>query len=168
MNNSKLNEGLNNGDLRGLVDSTIFVDKHRPKIGTDGTTVVVAFFLKYDDPAKDLSNFIQTSELEHLDVDASDTMNDDGNYTVYVEFSRDEELYPKVSHLLNMIDRITSEKGEWKFTPMGSKEEIEFNEENFMNHVIMSTEEYDARFKKEEKKSISEKIKERINFMVNY
>ena len=165
---SIINEGLQSGELKGLVDSTIDIDRHRPKVGRDGETVVVALYLKYPQPAEDLANFIQTSELEHLDVESSNSMDDNGNYTVYVEFDRDSDLFIKVNYLLEMVDMVTSEKGHWNFHPLGEPNSLEFNKNSFAKYIITSSQEYDEKYKKRKKKTVEEEIKERIKFMVNY
>jgi hypothetical protein len=167
MMTSNINEGLINGDLRGLVDSILMIDQYKPKIGEDGDTVTVAFTVRYDEPAKDLSNFIQTSDIDHLDVDASESMDENGNYQVFVEFERNRGLYNGIRLLLDMIDKVTSEKGDWKFTALSTDEDLEFNKENFNSYVILSPQEYNDRYKTNQQ-TAEQEIKERMKFMVNY
>lgn len=142
-----LNEGLAYEDLKGLVDNTISIDQYKPKIGEDEDTVVVAFKVTYEDPAKDLSNFIETGDLEHLDVEASTVPETDGSYRVFVEFLRDFKLFDKLQAMLHSIDQITSrEDGLWAYRAYNIKTEIEFTEENFKRDIIDSRVEYRKKY----------------------
>jgi len=161
----KILEGLKNGDLKGMVNNNVLIDNHKPKFGTDSDTVVLAMAISYEKPAIDLANFLQSSELDLLDVDHGDVIDDNGSYWVYVEFERNKYLYKSIKLLLMSLDRITSDHGDWTFSIMGSEDQIEFSKENFDEHIITNIEDYNEKFKKVNE---SELIKKRINFMVNY
>ena len=165
-NKKHITEGLENGDLKGMVSSIISIDHYKPKTGTDEEAVVVVFFLKDSNPAKDLVSFIHMSEIDLLDVEASTSIDDDGNYHVYVEFERTSGLFNSLMVLLNSVDKVTSDKGDWKFIPFKSKEEYPVNKENFKSMVIDDKNEYIQTYGKN--KTPEETIKERIQFMVNY
>jgi hypothetical protein len=160
----KINEGLEHNDLKGLVDNVLNIDQYKPKIGNDGETVVVAFTVKYENPAKDLANFIETSYVEQLDVEASDVPNEDGDYKVFVEFARTPNLFNKIKALLDDINTITSEIGMWKYQGFKSNSVKDFSEENFNNDIILTPQEYNQKFKK----SNEDIVKERMKFLVNY
>jgi hypothetical protein len=66
-----------------------------------------------------------------------------------------------------MIDKVTSEKGDWKFTALSTDEDLEFNKENFNSYVILSPQEYNDRYKTNQQ-TAEQEIKERMKFMVNY
>ena len=161
-----ITEGLENGDLKGMVSNIVSIDHYKPKTGTDEEAVVIVFFLKDAAPAKDLVSFIHMSEIDLLDVEASLSSDDDGNYHVYVEFERSTGLFNSLKALLNSVDKITSDKGKWMFIPFKSKEEYPFSKEMFNTHVINSKNEYLKTYGKD--KTPEETIKERIQFMVNY
>ena len=149
MNNpKKISEGLEFEDLRGLVDSNVMIDLHKPKIGDDEDTVVVAFDVTYEDPAKDLSQFIETGALEHLDVEVSDSPDQDGTWKVFVEFQRDNDLYEKVEAMLNSVDQITSRENDWTYRAFNVKEEVKFNAENFRRDITDSRYEYRKKYGK--------------------
>ena len=57
------------GEMTNLVTPTISIDQYKPKIGEANETVVVAFEVAFEQPAKDLSNLIETDITESLDVD---------------------------------------------------------------------------------------------------
>ena len=84
------------GEMENLVTPTISIDQYTPKIGESNETVVVAFEVKFEQPARDLSNLIETDVTEHLDVDVSEGPNGQGNTMVFVEFNRDSGLYEKI------------------------------------------------------------------------
>ena len=144
MKNSKITEGLEFEDLRGLIDSEISVDQYKPKVGEEADTVVVAFFVTYEEPAKDLSNFIETSNVEHLDVEVSTSPDESGRYMVFVEFSRDYKLFDKLESLLHDINQITSkDRNEWEMVPIRNKgKSVVFSRESFEKHVVTSAPKY--------------------------
>lgn len=166
MKRKNLKEGLQYEDLRGLVDNTFSVDQYKPKIGSEDETVVVAFTVTYEEPAKDLSTFIETSPIEHLDVEASTAPESDGSYRVFVEFTRDFKLYEKLENLLRDIDQITSkDDGGWNYIAFKSGgKESEFNKENFKRDVVDSAVEYRMKYLD---KTTNEEI-ERLKKLVKY
>ena len=138
-----LNEGVRFGDMKGLISPTIEVDRYKPKIGEEEDTVVVAFTVKYEEPAEDLATFIQNGTVEHLDVDSSVAPEADGTYNVFVEFVRDRKLFEKLDALLNDINLTVDSKNDWKFISFKhSDEPMDFNQENFDNTVIQSKVKY--------------------------
>lgn len=140
----QLTEGLEFGDLKGLVNSTVMIDLHRPKIGDDEDTVVVAFDVTYEQPAKALSQFIETGALDHLDVEVSGSPDQDGTWKVFVEFMRDQDLFDKIKGMLQGIDQITSRaKGSvWTYRAFNVKKAVKFNADNFKRDIIDSRYEY--------------------------
>ena len=78
---------IQNNDLIDLIKSTFSVDQYKSKIGDDKNVVVLAFEVKDADPAKDLSQFIETGH-DCIDVDVSPGPDKDGNYKVFVELER--------------------------------------------------------------------------------
>lgn len=144
---NKVSEGLEYEDLKGLVSSNIMIDLHKPKIGEDEDTVVVAFDVTYEEPAKDLSQFIETGDLEHLDVEVSDAPDKDGTWNVFIEFQRDNDLFEKVEAMLNSVDQIIAREDDiWTYRAFNVKKEIEFNAENFRRDITDSRYEYRKKY----------------------
>ena len=54
-------ESLKENDLRGLVSPSITIDQYKSKLGKDEKIIVAGFRVKDQDPAKDLSQFIESS-----------------------------------------------------------------------------------------------------------
>lgn len=160
-NQKIISEGLNFEDLKGLVDNMIVIDLYKPKIGDVEDTVVVAFNVTYEDPAKDLADFIETSTLEHLDVDVSSAPDENGVWKVFVEFQRDHNLFEKVQQLLNNVDQITSrDDGQWTYRAFKVKKEQEFSEENFRRDIVDSRYEYRKKFLRNEEPDQPDELEE--------
>jgi hypothetical protein len=164
----QISEGLEYEDLKGLVGSQISIDQYKPKIGAVEETVVVAFTVTYEDPAKDLSSFIETGAIEHLDVEASPAPDKDGDYKVFVEFTRDHNLFEKVEALLNSVDQITSkDDNNWQYVAYKVKEPQEFNEENFQRDIVDSAVKYRMTFLQGNNTAVTESL-QRLQQLVKY
>lgn len=156
-----ISEGLKFEDLKGLVDGMIVIDLYKPKIGDVEDTVVVAFNVTYEEPAKDLADFIETSTVEHLDVEVSSAPDANGVWKVFVEFQRDHNLFEKIQEMLNNVDQITSrDNGTWTYRAFRVKKEVEFNEKNFKRDVIDSRYEYRKKFLRNEKSEQPDELEE--------
>ena len=101
-----INEGLRTGDLIDLVNNTLSIDEYFSKI--DNKNIVVAFYLYDKDPALDLMQFIDKSEISILDADISTAPDPDGSYIVFVEFERTTEFPKRLINLLDSIKVLTS------------------------------------------------------------
>ena len=161
---SNIFEGLSYEEMQGLVLGSVSIDQYKPKVDKEENVCVVAITVSYEQPAKDLSNFIETGALDHLDVEISGAPNNDGEYKVFIEFSRDKDLYKKIRDMLNSINRITSDKGEWKFTGYKMEGEQVFNKDNFNKFIMSTPEDYRKRFNRQPE----DQIKERMEFLVKY
>tara|TARA_R110000851_G_scaffold252842_2_gene405309 strand:- start:1780 stop:2292 length:513 start_codon:yes stop_codon:yes gene_type:complete len=138
----RFTEGLEFGDLKGLINDNITIDLHKPKIGNDEDTVVISFDVTYEEPAKDLSQFIESGALEHLDVEVAGSPDSDGTWKVFVEFARDHELFDKIAAMLSGVDQITTRGGEWTYRAFNVKKPVQFNADNFRRDVTDSRYEY--------------------------
>lgn len=161
---TQISEGLHFEEMQGLVDSVVSIDQYKPKIGDNADTVVVALTVQYEKPANDLSNFIETGISEHLDVESSPAPNSDGVYKVFVEFERSPKLYKKIREMLDGINKITSDKGNWEFTAYKLDEPRTLDEERFNRDVITDPDTYRAKFER----TADQEIKERIEFLLKY
>lgn len=162
-----LKEGLENGELRGLVYNEISIDQYKPKIGNEEDTVVLAFSVKYEKPAQDLANFLETSELEFLDIEASDIPSEEGDYKVFVEFERNSDLINNIITALTIINRVTSEKGKWAYMAYKQSDIKEISVKNLKSDLILNKKEYKRMINKN-KQMTEDSIRNRIKFLVNY
>jgi hypothetical protein len=88
---------IQHNDLVDLIEPIISIDQYKSKVGDDKNIVVVAFSIKDPDPAKDLSQFIETGH-ETVDVDVSPGPDKDGLYKVFVELERNSKLFDSIDN----------------------------------------------------------------------
>lgn len=128
----KLTEGLKEGDLEYLVDSTISIDEYESKLDDD--SIVVGFFIDDKDPAEDLNRFIQKGATAILDTDVSPAPNEDGKFMVFVEMLRDKEFPAKLCEILENIRGLTGHES-WLMTVYNHEEPIEVSAEAIKKNV---------------------------------
>jgi len=133
------------GEMTNLVTPTISIDQYKPKIGEANETVVVAFEVAFEQPAKDLSNLIETDVTESLDVDVSDGPNADGKYMVFVEFERNGNLYENIMNIVKVASQATSIT-EWKYSYYKGTDSADLTAENLAETVLDNSEEYVLRY----------------------
>ena len=102
-----LAEGLEIGDLSRLVDNRATVDEYKSKLGKDEEIVVLAFKVQGKSPALDLVNFIEKSYDWILDADASSGELNDGNYLVFVELDRDENVPDNLVQMFEDLEKLS-------------------------------------------------------------
>src|SRR5690606_30290855 len=79
-----LKESLFPGDLKDLIKPVVSIDEFEPKI--DPAAIVLAFYAREEDPAFDLSRFIEFGPINSvLDTEVSPAPDEDGFYLVFVE-----------------------------------------------------------------------------------
>jgi len=113
---SKLDEGLRENDLDDLVLPTITIDDFEPKSGDDDEVVVVTFRAKDDEPANDLASFIEKGSHDILDTEVSPSVDEDGNYLIFVEIRRSDSLFDTVKGIVKDVTRLVNiEKWQFQF-----------------------------------------------------
>jgi hypothetical protein len=139
-NRRPLNEGLRSGDLKEFVNNTFTVDQYRSKMGEDQDIVVLGFRVKEKYPAMDLVEFIETGYKYILDADMSSGEEHDGQYQVFVELERTEQLPEQLVHLLSGVGQLTGNR-KWNFKYQASPI-VEFSEDAVMEHIPKTPSEY--------------------------
>lgn len=133
---------LKNEDLRGTVLPTVSIDEFEPKAGNEMDVIVVAFYLKDQAPAEDLNTFIQRGFIDTLDVEVSPNTDQDGNYLVFVEMSRDDTFPNKFQALLKDVVNVTGPV-DWKVkTYFSDGMEFDYNDPELYKYVIIEPEDY--------------------------
>lgn len=158
-----INEGLREGELEDLVKPWFSIDIHKPKIGEERDTVVVAFYCRYEDPAKDLSTFIEKGPYNTLDVDVSPSPDTNNNWLVFCEFDRDDNLYDSIKTILDNIVHITNIT-DWKFRAYRHEDILEFEPVTFKDAVITSKAKYYTVTQLEEQ----QQVRKRMEFLRTY
>lgn len=113
-NNQPLNEGLRELDLEKLIYPMFEVDTYRSKMGEDRDVCVLSFTAKDRGPARDMMEFVEKGYGFVLDADISAGENDQGEYTVFVELTRNPQLAEQIKDLTYGIQKLTGIK-EWSF-----------------------------------------------------
>jgi hypothetical protein len=137
-----LNEGLRPLDLKEMVMPTFEVDTYRSKMGEDKDVCVLSFTVKDRLPAKDLMEFIEKGYHFVLDADVSSGENGNGEYSVFVELSRNPELAEQIREITYGVKRLTG-IDDWKFKYHKNSSIYEVSEETLKNVVPKSPEDYE-------------------------
>jgi hypothetical protein len=105
--NSPLFESLGFKDLEGLMKPTIHVDEFSSKMGDDDDIIVVSFFVRDAQAARDLMNWFEKGYDFILDADRSPGEVKPGRYLVYAEIRRRSTAGGQVEQLLNDLNTLT-------------------------------------------------------------
>lgn len=130
-----INEGLKSGDLRDVVKNTISIDQFYGKLDDDN--IVVVFYVDDEDPAYDLCDFIDKSEVEHLDAEVSNVPNENGRFLVYVEFIRNKKFPGRCSTLIRSISNLVKIK-KWYFETYNVDSKLKLSKETIKNNVRLN------------------------------
>jgi hypothetical protein len=140
---TQINEGLQAGDLRMLVDNIFEVDSFASKMGEDKEIVVLAFTVKSQDPAQDLVEFIENGYDFVLDADASPGELSDGKYKVFVEIERNRRIAEQILELLNGISKL-ADIDDFKFRYHKSFHSIDADKDNLDTSIPKTKDEYEV------------------------
>ena len=113
INKDKLDEGLRPNDLQHLILDKISLDEFEPKSGDSKDILVMGLYSVDEEPARDLSRFIERGYIDVIDTEVSPGPDDDGNYMVFVEIDKNKDTMKKVSQVLHDVKSITT-INEWQ------------------------------------------------------
>lgn len=119
-------ENLQAGDLEDLVRPYIEIDTFEPKVDDDA--IVVAFFVREEDPAQDLSRYIEFGPEEVLDTEVSPAPDENGYYIVFVEMER-KDLAKNIIAVLQTVQYITN-NDVWKYRAYGQEDKLDLKKFN--------------------------------------
>jgi hypothetical protein len=139
----QLNEGLQAGDLKMLVDNIFEIDSYASKMGEDKDIVVLAFTVKSREPADDFVNFVENGYDFVLDADASPGELSDGKYKVFVEIERNRRIAQQITELLNGIG-LLADIEEFKFRYYKSFHSVDADESNLDEMIPKTKEDYET------------------------
>ena len=143
--NNQLFESLGFKDLDGLLKPTIHVDEFSSKMGDDDDIIVVSFFVRDQQAAKDLMNWFEKGYDFVLDADRSPGEIKPNRYLVYVEIRRRSTAGGHVEQLLNDLNTLTEfDVSDWTMHYKGK--EIPFNRDTFDQTVPLSPKAYRDRY----------------------
>ena len=100
-------EGLQYKDLEGIMKSTVHIDEFASKMGDDDDIVVVSFFVRDLQAAKDLVGWFEKGYDFVLDADRSPGEIKPSRYLVYVELRRRPAVAKQVGTLIEDLGTLT-------------------------------------------------------------
>ena len=153
---------IQHNDLVNLIEPVISIDQFKSKVGDDKNIVVLAFDVKDAEPAKDLSQFIETGH-DTVDVDVSPGPNKDGFYKVFVELERNSKLFSNIDTILKDVKRVDNDISTFTFNAYKQDAPLDWNEGNFKTAVYSSSYDYTIATNPE-----AHVIAERMKFLNSY
>lgn len=130
-----LNEGLTRNALQHLVLPLLSIDEYQSKI-SDKHVIVVAFFVKDDDAANDLSNFVDQSHNPVLDTEVSPSPTPEGFYLVFIELQRNAEFPTTLMSIIEEVENLTAIKT-WDFDCSSLDKPVRLTVENIKKHIVL-------------------------------
>ena len=144
--NNQLFESLGFKDLDGLMKPTIHVDEFSSKMGDDDDIIVLSFFVRDPQAAKDLMNWFEKGYDFVLDADRSPGEIKPNRYLVYVEIRRRSTAGGNVETLLNDLNTLTEFEDNSAWTMHYKGKEIPFSRDTFDSTVPLTPKQYRDRY----------------------
>jgi len=142
-----LRENLEMGDLTRLVHDELHIDEYKSKMGTDADVCVVSFKVAGKEPSADLVSFIEKGYDFVLDADVSSGEKEGGDYLVFVELERTNELPEQIIEIMEDIMNLTEQKiEEWRVRYYKSTTDNDLTQESLANIIPLTPEAYDAKY----------------------
>ena len=150
-NNSKLqlSEALGFKDLEGLMKPTIHVDEFSSKMGDDNDIIVLSFFVRDAQAAKDLMAWFEKGYDFVLDADRSPGEIKPNRYLVYVEIRRRSTAGGHVEQMLMDLNTLTEFDGATDWTMHYRGKSIPFSRDAFDAAGPLSPRAYRERYEQD-------------------
>lgn len=137
----QLIEGLDHHDMKNQISPILSVDEFAAKMGSDDDIVTLAFSVKGDQAAKDLSNWFERGYDFVLDAQPSTGEIARNRYLVFVEMQRRLAIPSRIIEILDDLGTLTAYKlSDW--TIKINEEEIEATEELLKQNIVLSPHQY--------------------------
>ena len=147
--NNQLFESLGFRDLEGLLKPTIHVDEFSSKMGDDDDIIVVSFFVRDAQAAKDLMMWFEKGYDFVLDADRSPGEIRPGRYLVYVELRRRSTAGGNIEQLLDDLNTLTEFEDSLAWTMHYRDQELPFTRDAFDATVPLTPRAYRERYEKD-------------------
>jgi hypothetical protein len=144
--NNLLSESLSFKDLEGLVKPTVHVDEFSSKMGDDDDIIVISFFVRDAQAAKDLMMWFEKGYDFVLDADRSPGEIKPGRYLVYVEIRRRSTAGGHVEQLLSDLNTLTEWENSADWTMHYRGKEYPFSQDQFDSVVPLTPRAYRERY----------------------
>jgi hypothetical protein len=140
----QLNEGLGYKDMEGMMKPTVHIDEFSSKMGEDADVIVVSFFVRDKQAAKDLMNWFEKGYDFVLDADQSPGEIKPNRFLVYLEMRRRNAAPGQIDEILRDLNTLTEyEPDDWIM--VYKKKKHEWSPETFAELVPLTPNEYRAR-----------------------
>jgi hypothetical protein len=140
----QLNEGLGYKDLEGIMKPTIHIDEFSSKMGEDSDVIVVSFFVRDRQAAKDLTSWFEKGYDFVLDADTSPGEIKPNRYLVYLEMRRRNAAPKQIEEILDDLGTLTEYDSE-DWVMVYKKRRHEWSPETFAELVPLTPNEYRER-----------------------
>ena len=138
-----LSEGLQYKDLDGMMKPRLHVDEFAAKMGDDDDIIVLSFFVRDLQAAKDLVGWFEKGYDFVMDADRSPGEIKPSRYLVYLEMRRRRSAAQHVQTLLDDLGTLTEfDPEEWTFKYDGR--DHEWSEKAFQELVPLTPDAYRA------------------------
>ena len=155
-NSKLLRENLEQGDLKRLVNNELHIDEYKSKMGTDEDVCVISFKVSGKEPGADLVSFIEKGYDFVLDADVSSGEKEGGDYLVFVELQRSEELPEQIIAIMNDLMNLTEQTIEdWRVRYYKSTVDSELTSEVLADIIPLTPQAYDAKYGKDDEEEIA-------------
>ena len=139
--NNPLFEALNYKDMEGLMKPTVHVDEFSSKMGDDDDIIVISFFVRDEQAAKDLMNWFEKGYDFVIDADRSPGEIKPNRYLVYVEIRRRSTAGAHVENLIDDLGTLTEfNNSDWTMHYRGK--EVPFSRDEFDRLIPLSPKAY--------------------------
>jgi hypothetical protein len=143
-NYPQLNEGLGYKDMEGMMKPTVHIDEFSSKMGEDADVIVVSFFVRDKQAAKDLMHWFEKGYDFVLDADQSPGEIKPNRYLVYLEMRRRNAAPGQIDEILRDLNTLTEyEPDDWIM--VYKKQKHQWNPETFAKLVPLTPNEYRER-----------------------
>jgi hypothetical protein len=150
-NSKLLRENLEQGDLKRLVHDELHIDEYKSKMGDDSDVCVISFKVSGKEPSADLVSFIEKGYDYVLDADVSSGEKEGGDYLVFVELDRTEELPEQIIQIMEDLLNLTEQKIEdWRVRYYKSSEDHDLTADTLEQIIPLTPEAYDAKYGEDE------------------
>jgi hypothetical protein len=138
-----LREALEYKDMEGMIKPTIHVDEFAAKMGDDDDIIVISFFVRGEQAARDLVNWFEKGYDWVMDADRSPGEIRPGRYLVYIEMRRRSTAGERVAEAIEDLATLTEfEPDAWTMHYDGKT--TPFSREEFDRQVPLSPKDYRA------------------------
>jgi hypothetical protein len=137
----QLKEGLGYKDMEGMMKPTIHIDEFTSKMGEDADVIVVSFFVRDKQAAKDLMHWFEKGYDFVLDADTSPGEIKPNRYLVYIEMRRRNAAPRQIEEILDDLSTLIEyDSNEW--TMVYKKKRHDWSPETFAELVPLTPNEY--------------------------